>query len=101
MSERFYPARGKVAIEKDEVSSTTSSGIIYTKNEMDVRYLTGVVRAVGQLNINNKGILIPVDYKTNDRILFEAVNQSTIHGYIIINQDQVHAVLDKDVEVSG
>ena len=102
MSEtKFTPARGRVVIVPDVDSETTSAGIIYSRDKRGDRYKTGIVASIGHPEISPNGVPLQVEYKEGDRVMFEALNQSTVHNFVVIKQDQVNFILDEGVEIVG
>ena len=97
---KFRPGRGKLAIKKDALDDTTSAGIIIKPKE-NVKWITGVVASVGDPNILPNGTEQECLVIAGDRVLLSREKgYAELGGFVIIDQECVMAILDKEVTVS-
>tara|TARA_Y100000004_G_scaffold195412_1_gene262342 strand:- start:2921 stop:3229 length:309 start_codon:yes stop_codon:yes gene_type:complete len=96
---KFTPGRGKFALKKDALDETTTAGVIFTPKE-NPDWVTGVVAAVGHLEITDKGLEIPFDVPVGTRVLVTRKDGYDSFGsFMLFHQKSVMAVLDKDTKV--
>ena len=96
---KFTPGRGKFALKKDSMDDTTTAGIVYTPRE-NADWVTGIVAAVGHLEMRDNGQEIPFDVPVGTRVLVTRKDGYDAFGeFMLFHQKSVMAILDKDVKV--
>ena len=101
MITKFRPGRGWVAIIEDELSTETSSGIVFRASK-NPEYFTGIVVAIGLPPITMIGKPVFADYNEGDRVLVVCPPDHRQHvtKYTLVDQLQVVLVIDKDTVVT-
>ena len=94
---KFRPLHDRVVIRRiDEVAKT--SGGIYIPDTAREKPMEGEVLAVGPGARNEKGVLVPLDVKKGDRILFGKWSGSEVkidgQDVLIMGESDVMGVLE-------
>ena len=98
--QKFYPSRGKMAVKKDEVETTTSSGLIYTEQQSS-EFVTGIVVSIGPLEILPNGREVQLEFQEGQRVMSSVTSSYDCFGdFMILSQQSVVAILDMDTKIS-
>jgi len=94
---KFRPLHDRVVIRRiDEVAKTT--GGIFIPDTAREKPMEGEVLAVGPGKLNEKGVLVPLDVKKGDRILFGKWSGSEVkidgQDVLIMSESDVMGVLE-------
>ena len=91
------PLYDRIVVMRIEEQETTRKGIVIPDSAKE-KPQEGLVMAVGKGKMLEDGIVMPVDVKTGDRILFGKYsgNEIKVDGaeYIIMREEDVLGVLD-------
>jgi chaperonin GroES len=94
---KFRPLHARVVIRRVEEVGKTSGGIIIPDTAKE-KPMEGEIVAVGPGARDEKGVLVPLDVKTGDRILFGKWSGSEIkiegEDLLIMNESDVMGVID-------
>ena len=94
---KFRPLHARVVIRRVEEVGKTSGGIIIPDTAKE-KPMEGEIIAVGPGARDEKGVLVPLDVKTGDRILFGKWSGSEIkiegEDLLIMNESDVMGVID-------
>ena len=89
------PLGDRVIVKRDEVETTTASGLILASNTKEKPQTGGVV-AVGEGKLDNEGKLIAVPVKEGDRVLYGKFGgtEITVDGeeLLILRAEDLYAV---------
>lgn len=90
------PIRGMILVKKIEEDEKLSSGL-YKPQTMDEKVSTGTVVATGSGHLTSSGIIIPLEIKEGNKILFNknmavevTVNDEKL---FLMKEEQVYCVL--------
>jgi len=96
---KFTPGRGKFALKKDEIKDRSEAGVIYTPKE-DPNWVTGIVAAVGDVELTPTGTPIPFDVPVGTRVLVTRKDGYDSFGsFMIFYQKSLVGILDEDTQV--
>ena len=96
---KFTPGRGKFALKKDEIKDRSEAGVIYTPRE-DPNWITGVVAAVGDVELTRTGNPIPFGIAVGTRVLVTTKDGYDAFGsFMILNQKSLVGILDEDAQI--
>lgn len=88
--------RNRILVSKDEAVEKLESGL-YVPGNTDEKIVTGTVLYVGSGHLSNTGLLIPLEVKPNDKIVFNKNMATDIKvgskTYWILSEDQILCVL--------
>ena len=89
------PLGDRVIVKRDEVETTTASGLILAANTKE-KPQTGVVVAVGEGKLDHEGKLVAVPVKEGDRVLYGKFGgtEITVDGeeLLILRAEDLYAV---------
>ena len=95
------PLYDRIVVKRIEEQETTRNGIVIPDSAKE-KPQEGEVMAVGKGKMLEDGVVMPVDVRTGDRILFGKYsgNEIQLDGteYIIMREDDVLGVLDTDAQ---
>ncbi len=95
----FRPLHDRLVVRRLNAEEKTSGGIIIPDTAQE-KPLEGEVVAVGPGARDERGLRIPLDVKAGDRILFGKWSGTEVKidgkDYVIIKQDDVMGVLERD-----
>jgi chaperonin GroES len=90
------PLHDKILVKRTEAEGKTPGGLIIPDNAKE-KPVEGLVIAVGNGTRNSDGVLIPLDVKANDRVLFSKYSGTEVKNvgddYVILREDDILAVL--------
>jgi chaperonin GroES len=93
------PTEDRVILKLDHSDKTTDSGFIIPASSQPVPN-QGEVMAVGPGKINRFGVLIPMDIKVGDMVVFSKEKAYGIEidnePYVTVTSDGILAVIDND-----
>jgi chaperonin GroES len=88
--------RNRIIVSKDEAIEKLASGL-YVPGNTDEKVVTGTVLSVGSGHLSNTGLLIPLEVKANDRVVFNKNMATEVkvdsQTYWILSEDQILCVL--------
>ena len=89
------PLGDRVILKQDEAEVTTASGLFLASDAKE-KPQTGVVLAVGEGRINNKGQHLPMPVKEGDRVLYGKYGGTEVdvdgEAVLILRADDIYAV---------
>lgn len=89
------PIGDRIIVKQDEAQETTAGGL-YISADSKEKPQTGVVLAVGQGKVNNKGEHLPMPVKEGDRVLYGKYGGTEVdldgEKVLILRADDVYAV---------
>ena len=89
------PLGDRIIVKQDEAQETTAGGL-YIAPESKENPPTGVVLAVGEGRINNKGQHLPMPVKEGDRVLYGKYGGTEVdvdgEAVLILRADDIYAV---------
>ena len=93
----FRPLHDRVLVRRIEQSEKTAGGIIIPDTAKE-KPMEGEIVAVGPGARDERGVLVPLDVKKGDRILFGKYsgNEVKIDGedYLILREEDILAILE-------
>ena len=93
MSEKFYPSRGKVAIQKLEIKEETNSyGIIYQEKD-NQQYVKGKVLSIGMPGTYKSGVERKIDCSEGDIVYYDRLQAMGVNAYDIVPYDAILGVV--------
>lgn len=94
---KFRPLHDRVVVKRIDAEAKTAGGIIIPDSAKE-RPLTGSVIAVGAGKRTDDGVLVPLDVKAGDKVLFGkyAGNEIRVDGveHLILREDEVLGVVE-------
>lgn len=91
------PLRDKIVVKRLEAEEKLKSGLI-VPDTAKTKPQEGKVIAVGRGKMDNKGNIIPMEVKVNNKILFSKYSGNEIkmgeEEYLIIDQDDVLGIIE-------
>lgn len=96
---KFYPMRGKVAIQRIIPSEQSNGGIIFTPRE-NVDFVKGKIMSIGLPTVLPNGKEVTPDYLEGDFVLYPRKSVQPAMGWDMVNQEDIVAVIDEDTEIS-
>ena len=98
----FRPLHDRIVIKRIEAAAKTASGIIIPDNAKE-KPQEGEVISVGPGARDEHGVLVRLDVKAGDRVLFGKWSGTEIKldgvEYLIMKESDVMGVLDRKTEV--
>ena len=94
---KFYPSKGKVAVLV-EAPQQAEGEIIYEEKGNPKIGVAKVV-SIGPPELHRNGNPVELHYKEGDRVLFEKDRYETVHGYTIMHQFRIFAVVEEGVRI--
>jgi chaperonin GroES len=98
----YKPVQNRVVIKRVGETVRTTNGILLTSVALE-KPATGKIIAVGDGRTTNKGILLPMNVKVGDLVIFgkEAGIPIKLYGedYLIMREDDIIGILDDNEEV--
>ena len=89
------PLGDRIIVKQDEAQETTAGGL-YISPDSKEKPQTGVVLAVGEGRINNKGQHLPMPVKEGDRVLYGKYGGTEVdvdgEAVLILRADDIYAV---------
>ena len=89
------PLGDRIIVKQDEAQETTAGGL-YIAPDSKEKPRTGVVLAVGEGRINNKGQHLPMPVKEGDRVLYGKYGGTEVdvdgEAVLILRADDIYAV---------
>ena len=89
------PLGDRIIVKQDEAQETTAGGL-YIAPDSKEKPQTGVVLAVGEGRINNKGQHLPMPVKEGDRVLYGKYGGTEVdvdgEAVLILRADDMYAV---------
>ncbi|MFA5695865.1 MAG: co-chaperone GroES [Bacilli bacterium] len=81
----------RVLIEADISEKKTASGVIIAKTEEMGDYMTGTVFLVGEGKMNERGELLPMKVKKDDKVIFQYGKSIQVEGkmYTMVVEDDI------------
>lgn len=76
---KFEPILDRIVVEKMERKNVSKGGIILPKSQEDDRNIPGKVIAVGPGRHDNNGLLLPMQIKEGDLVVFDSVTAYPIN----------------------
>lgn len=96
MPQKINPTNNNIVVKMDSVETVSKSGIVLP-NLHDAKADTATVLEVGPGRKTEDGILIPVDLKVGDVIVFKQFAGQTVKvggdEFVILKEDDVIAVM--------
>ena len=94
---KVRPLYDNIIVKRLEAETTTMSGIIIPDNAKE-KPSEGIVQAVGNGKVNDKGETLPLQVKEGDRVLFGKYSGSEIkingEELLILSEDKILAVIE-------
>ena len=94
---KVRPLYDNIIVKRLEAETTTLSGIIIPDNAKE-KPSEGIVQAVGNGKVNDKGETLPLQVKEGDRVLFGKYSGSEIkingEELLILSEDKILAVIE-------
>lgn len=88
------PLGDRIVVKQDEAQETTAGGL-YLANESKEKPQTGVVLAVGEGKLNDKGEHLPMPVKVGDRVLYGKYGGTEVdvegEKVMILRADDIYA----------
>jgi len=94
---KFYPSKGKVAVLV-EAPQQAEGEIIY-EEKGNPKIGVAKVMSIGQPEMHKNGKPVELNYKIGDRVLFEKDRYETVHGYTVMHQFRIFAVIEEGVRI--
>ena len=92
------PLGDRIIVKQDEAQETTAGGL-YIAPDSKEKPQTGVVLAVGEGRINNKGQHLPMPVKEGDRVLYGKYGGTEVdvdgEAVLILRADDIYAGLHR------
>ena len=89
------PLGDRIIVKQDEAQETTAGGLFIAPDSKETPQ-TGVVLAVGEGRINNKGQHLPMPVKEGDRVLYGKYGGTEVdvdgEAVLILRADDIYAV---------
>ena len=89
------PLGDRIIVKQDEAQETTAGGLYIAPDSKEKPH-TGVVLAVGEGRINNKGQHLPMPVKEGDRVLYGKYGGTEVdvdgEAVLILRADDIYAV---------
>jgi len=93
MSGKFYPSRGKVAIQRLENKEETNSyGIIYEAKD-NQQYVKGKVLSIGEPGRYKSGAFRTLDCSEGDVVYYDRLQAMGVNAYEIVPYDAILGVI--------
>ena len=93
----FRPMHNRVLVDCDPVETYTSAGFFIPETGAE-QVNRGTVVAVGPGKATKDGVVVPIDIKLNERVLFAPGSglKVTVSGveYLVLDADEVIAIVD-------
>tara|TARA_Y100001937_G_scaffold68920_1_gene94130 strand:+ start:341 stop:634 length:294 start_codon:yes stop_codon:yes gene_type:complete len=94
---KFYPTKGKVAVLVE--GPQQAEGEIIYEEKGNPKIGVGKVMSIGHPELHKNGKPVELHYKEGDRVLFEKDRYDTVHGYTIMHQFRIFAVVEEGVRI--
>ncbi|HET9642406.1 MAG TPA: co-chaperone GroES [Burkholderiaceae bacterium] len=95
---KLRPLHDRVIVKRMENETKTASGIVIPDNAAE-KPDQGVVIAVGQGRKNDKGDLVPMGVKVDDKVLFGKYSGQTVKvdgdELLVMREEDLFAVIEK------
>jgi len=95
---KIRPLQDRVIVKRIEEEGKTSGGIIIPDTAKE-KPQEGKVIAVGKGKFNDDGVIIPLDVKVNDRVLFGKYSGSEINvdgeEHLIMREEDILGIIEK------
>ncbi len=90
------PLNNNVVLKKDKIVKETASGIILSNKEEQTEYAK--VIAVGPGSKDEKGNVVPIDLKVNDKVIYKNYSSTNIkidnEEYLIVDASDILAKIE-------
>ena len=95
---KIRPLQDRVILKRIEEEAKTSGGLFIPDTAKE-KPQEGKVIAVGKGKFNDDGVIIPLDVKVNDRVLFGKYSGSEINvdgeEHLIMREEDILGVIEK------
>jgi chaperonin GroES len=95
---KIRPLQDRVIVKRIEEEEKTSGGIFIPDTAKE-KPQEGKVIAVGKGKFNDDGVIIPLDVKVNDRVLFGKYSGSEINvdgeEHLIMREEDILGIIEK------
>ena len=95
---KIRPLQDRVIVKRIEEEAKTSGGLFIPDTAKE-KPQEGKVIAVGKGKFNDDGVIIPLDVKVNDRVLFGKYSGSEINvdgeEHLIMREEDILGVIEK------
>lgn len=99
---KIVPIADRLILKVDEFEEVTAGGIVLPEmyvNDLTVKSHTATVVAVGEGRTTEDGVLIPIEYKPGDRVVYSKYSgtklQDGYEGHILLKEIDVLAVIEE------
>ncbi len=90
------PLNNNVVLKKDKIVKETASGIILSNKEEQTEYAK--VIAVGPGSKDEKGNVVPIDLKVNDKVIYKNYSSTNVkidnEEYLIVDASDILAKIE-------
>ena len=95
---KIRPLQDRVIVKRIEEEAKTSGGLFIPDTAKE-KPQEGKVIAVGKGKFNDDGVIIPLDVKVNDRVLFGKYSGSEINvdgeEHLIMREEDILGIIEK------